>query len=114
MAPQSWQEWIAWGGIVLPLGTLAWAAIWYVLVRRDEAKHQVFERFFSTMDRLGVQEGSIASKVAAAYELRKYPEYKDVIVRVCEKSQQHIQGPSANMLIDELALTAAAMKANNA
>ena len=114
MAPASWQEWVAWGGIVLPLGTLAWAAIWYVLVRRDEAKHQVYLRFFSAMEQLGGQQGSIAAKVAAAYELRKFPEYREVIVRVCEKSQEHVVGPSAQMLIDELVLTANAMKANNA
>jgi hypothetical protein len=62
------------------------------------------------MDKIGVQEGSITSKVAAVYELRKYPEYRDVIIRICDKSQAQVVGASAQMLIDELKLTAEYMR----
>jgi hypothetical protein len=105
----TWQDWIAWAGVVLPLVSLAWAACFYVLTRRREVHHQEYERFFAVMDHLGQQGGSIASKVAAAYELRKYPEYRDVIIRVCEGA--NVEGPAAAMLRAELELTAEHMKA---
>ena len=86
------------------MASLAWAAVFYTLTRRREVAHQEFERFFKVMDHIGQGEGSIASKMAAAYELRKYPEYRDVIVRMCEQAE--VQGGSAKMLKDEMMLTA--------
>lgn len=109
MGLSSIQDWIAWAGIVIPLASLAWAACLYVLTRRREVQHQEFERFFKVMDHLGTSEGSIASKMAAAYELRKYPEYREVIIRLCE--QARIDGPAAEMLRDEMKLTAEIMRA---
>ena len=102
------QDWIAWGGIVIPLFAMSWAAIFFVLTRRREVHFQEFERLFKVMDHLGQGGGSIASKMAAAYELQKYPEYKDVIIRMCE--QANTEGPAAKMLKDELMLTAAFLK----
>ena len=46
--------------------------------------------------------------MAAAYELRKYPEYKDVIVRMCEQSET--VGPAGKMLKDEMLMTAGFLK----
>jgi hypothetical protein len=108
MTLQTWQDWVAWAGIVIPLASLAWAAIFYTLARRREVQHQEFERFFRVMDQLGQEGGSIASKMASAYELRKYPQYRDVIIRLCEKVE--IRGDSAQMLKDELILTADKMR----
>jgi len=102
------QDWIAWAGVVLPLASLAWAACFYVLTRRREVQHQEFERFFKVMDHLGHENGSIASKMAAAYELRKYPQYRETIIRLCEGAD--IRGPAAQMLRDEMALTAEHMR----
>jgi hypothetical protein len=104
MSPSTWQEWIAWTGVVVPLCGMAWAAMFYALTRRREVKHQEFERFFRVMDQLGQPEGSIAAKMAAAYELRKYPEYKDVIIRMCKQAE--VRGGSSKMLKDEMLLTA--------
>lgn len=108
MTLTTWQDWIAWAGIVLPLAALAWAAILYVLTRRRETQHQEFERFFKVMDHLGQSSGSIASKMAAAYELRKYPEYRDVIIRLCEQAE--FEGVAAQMLQNEMLLTAEEMR----
>jgi len=104
MTPATWQEWVAWAGIVIPLLGMGWAAIFYVVTRRREVHFQEFERVFKVMDHLGQSGGSIASKMAAAYELRKYPEYKDVIIRMCEQAEA--QGPAAKMLKAEMLLTA--------
>lgn len=98
-------EWIAWGGVVVPLIALAWSAVTYSLAKRHEIQHQQYQRFFQIMDHLGQSGGSVASKMAAAFELRKYPEYAEVIINICEKAK--IEGPASEMLKDELAATAA-------
>ncbi|MEH6756698.1 MAG: hypothetical protein V7676_04215 [Parasphingorhabdus sp.] len=104
MQPTNWQEWIAWAGLVIPLIGMAWAAIFYTLTKRREVHFQEFQRLFEIMDHLGRSGGSIASKMAAAYELRKYPQYKDVIIRMCRQTET--VGPSGKMLKDEMLLTA--------
>ena len=98
------QDWIAWGGIIIPLFAMAWAANFFVLTRRREVHFQEFERLFNVMDHLGQSGGSIASKMAAAYELRKYPQYKEMIIRMCEQTE--IIGSSGQMLKNELMMTA--------
>ena len=110
MAPNSWQEWVAWAGVAVPLVALAWAAVFYTLSHRRDAQQQEFERFFRVMDHLGQGGGSIASKMAAAYELRKYPQYREVIIRLCEEAK--FEGPAAEMLRKEMLLTAEVMKEN--
>jgi hypothetical protein len=106
--PQSFLDWVAYLGLVVPLCVLAWSGATYALALRNRNAHSRFERFFQVMDHLGQQGSSIASKMAAAYELRKYPEYKDVVIRLSE--QVIVDGPSAKMLADELRLTADYMK----
>ena len=108
MSPVTWQDWISWAGVVIPLAALAWAAVFYTLSHRRDVQQKEFERFFRVMDHLGQDGGSIASKIAAAYELRKYPEYKEVIVRLCE--QANYEGPAAEMLRKEMLLTAEMMR----
>ena len=114
----TWRDWLtlfgvvaAFAAVVVPLCGLAWAAVFYTIARRREIKHHEFERVFKVMDHLGQTGGSIASKMAAAYELRKYPQYSDVIIRLCE--QADIVGPSSKMLKDEMMLTAQILKEKN-
>ena len=92
-------------GSLIALLAIAWAAVNYVLIRKLEIKHQEYQKFFEIMDHLGAQGHSVASKMAAAFELRKYPQYADVIVRLATKASY--DGPSAQMLKEELDLTAA-------
>jgi hypothetical protein len=40
--------------------------------------------------------------------LRKYPAYREVIIRLCEQAK--VDGPAAEMLRDELKLTADLMR----
>ena len=94
--------------MVIPLAALAWSAVFFALTRRRETKHNEYQRFFEITNHLGSQGGSIASKMAAAYELRKYPEYKDVILNICEKAS--VEGAAAIMLKEELQLTARYMR----
>jgi len=101
-------EWIAWAGVVVPLIALAWSAATYSLAKRREVKHQEYQRFFQIADHLGQQGGSVASKMAAAFELRKYPQYAEVVVNICEKAE--IEGPASKMLKEEMRATAEFMR----
>lgn len=89
---------------MLPLTTLAWAAAFLVLTWRSEVNHKRYEKFFSLMDRVGEQGSSIAGKMAAVYEMRKYPEYRDVIIRLCQDAE--IDGAAKELLEREFDLTA--------
>ncbi len=107
MGLSSAEEWIAWGGIVVPLLAMAFSAVTYSLAKRREVQHQQYQRFFQIMDHLGGN-ASAASKMAAAYELRKYPDYAEVIINICEKA--NIEGEDA-MLKEEMIATAEHLKA---
>ena len=104
MSLASLSDWIAWGGIVIPLSIAAISAAFYVKLENDKRKKDQYNRFYKLMDQIGMNEGSIASKMAAISELKKYPEYKDVILRLCVSAQ--IGGPEAHLLENEFDLTA--------
>lgn len=102
-------EWLAWGAIVIPLATLAWQAFRYNQIRREENQFQKYQRLFKIAAQLE-QGGSIVSQVIAAYELRKFPEYRDVIIRICEDLKVEGKGDAVKVLRAELKRTAAIMK----
>ncbi len=104
MTPQTLGDWIAWAGLVLPLATLAFSAIWYVSAQNNKLKVERYLRFWDLMKQAGAQDGNIAPKMAAFFEMRKYPEYSDVIIRLCEGTE--VVGSSAALLKKEMLLTA--------
>lgn len=95
--------WFSIFGAVTALGTLAWSSVHYVFIRKREQKFEEYKKFFDLMDTLGQESGSIASKMAAAYELRKYPDYREVIIRLFDDVK--IDGGSAELLKKEMNLT---------
>lgn len=58
----------------------------------------------------GQKEGSLLSKVAALYELRRFPEYSDVIVRMTEAPEIIGGGRAKAVLEQEFKLTHEAMR----
>jgi hypothetical protein len=102
--PETFLEWVAYLGLALPLVVIAWSGATYAIALRGQNEHARYTRFFYVMDQLGKHGGSVASKMAAAYELRKYLEYKELIIRMCDQVQ--VDGESAEMLRQELKLTA--------
>lgn len=104
MSPTSWQDWIAWAGLVLPLVTLAWAALFFVMTWREELRHKRYQKFFDLMDKVGARDASIAGKMAAVFEMRNYPEYREVIIRLCRDAG--IEGEAKELLEREFDLTA--------
>jgi hypothetical protein len=104
MSPSSWQEWVAWAGVVLPLMTLAGSAVGYIFLAQQKNAEEKFNRFFDLMEKIGAQDYSIAAKMAAISELRKFPEHKEVVIRLCQDAQ--VGGPQAFLLEREFDLTA--------
>lgn len=93
--------------VSVPLAALAWSAVAYVHLRGMEIQRERYQRFFEVMGHLE-KGGSIASQMAAVYELRKFPEYADVIGRLFERSPVIARdGNEANavMLKSEIDLT---------
>jgi hypothetical protein len=99
-------EWVTALGIILPLCVLAWSAFQYVRLQKRELQRLRFDEFFAVMDKIGSGDGSIASKVAGIYELRRFPEYKDVILRFCSTAEVVGHGSAQEMLTREMKLTA--------
>ncbi|MXO73813.1 hypothetical protein GRI40_01060 [Altererythrobacter aerius] len=110
MAPSNWQEWVAWAGIVIPLAVLAWTAWKFTADRSEQRKHRRCEHFFSVTDKIAQSEGSLLSRVAALYELRRFPEYSEVIVRMTEAPEIVGGGRAKAVLQQEFRLTQEAMK----
>ena len=109
MSPDVWLEWVAWAGLVIPLAVLAWSAWRYTSDRHEESQHRRFERFFSTTDKVGQAESSLISKVAALYELRKFPEYAEVIARMTDRPDVIGRGRAKEVLELEFRLAHEAM-----
>ena len=104
MTPQTVGDWIAWAGLVLPLATLAFSAVWFVMVQRKRSEAERYGRFWELMKQAGAQDHNIAAKMAVFYELRKYPQYAEVIIRLCEEAR--VDGSEGQLLKGEMLLTA--------
>ena len=89
---------------LVPLMTLAASAFVYVvnlwIARQDKQR----DRFFDLMKLIDGQ-GSIATKVAAVYELRRFPNHKDFIIRFCDTQSQNVGGAGATTLVAEMGMT---------
>lgn len=76
------QDMVAWGLLVLPLIVIAWASVWFVLIQAERNRHERYKRFYAIMEQLSRSDSETASKMAAAYELRNYRDYKDVVEKI--------------------------------
>lgn len=79
---KSLEDMIAWGLLVLPLIVIAWSAVWFASVQAERNRYERFKRFHAIMEQLAKSDGQTADKMAAAYELRNYREYKDIIAKI--------------------------------
>jgi hypothetical protein len=104
MELQNWEDWVAWAGIVLPLTVLSISSV--LFVRNEISKSQIerYDRFWSVMLQAGQKDGNIAAKMAAFFEMRKFPEYSEVIIRLCEGAG--VAGPEGELLKAEMNNTA--------
>jgi len=100
----TWDQVVAWLGLVVPLVALAWAALQHVYNQKRDQSFREYERFFKVMKELGSKDSTTPGNMAAVYELRKFPQYQEVIVRLCDDAK--LTGGAADLLYREMKLTA--------
>jgi len=110
VAPDSLAEWLAYFGVIVPLMAFGWAALRHVRVERAKARQTKFDNFFQTVMRVHNSDKSLLSQKAAIFELRNYPEYRDFILRVCDKPEPYFGSPTRPELAEEFSETAAALR----
>ena len=93
--------WITLLGFAAPLLALAGSAVAYVVGLFLEARHRRRNQFFELMQFVD-SEKPIATKVAAVYELRRFPEHKDFVIRFCTLQRGNIVGAGPQSLIAEM------------
>jgi hypothetical protein len=93
--------WVTLVGFAAPLLALAGSAVAYVVKLYRDAAEKKRRHFFELMEFIDSPR-PIATKMAAVYELRPFPEHKDFIVRFCQLQRNNIAGNGAPILIAEL------------
>lgn len=84
----TWDQVVAWLGLVVPLLALAWSGWQWVGIQKQQQRERNFEHFFATIARVHNSEQSLIAQKAAIFELRNYPDYRAVVRRICEKPEQ--------------------------
>lgn len=98
--------WVTLLGFAAPLIALAGSAVGYVVKLYQDASVRRRDQFFELMAFIDSKDRPIATKVAAVYRLRDFPEDKEFIVRFCQSQRENIQGDAARLLRDEMDATA--------
>ena len=98
--------------LAVTLGTLAFSAWRYVDIRRAEQRQQRFVNYHKLVSALvSPNEAGVIkldSQIAIIYELRFYPEYKGVTVRILKALPQEWKD-TEQRLLDEISLTLVAL-----
>ena len=79
---------LAWLGVVLPLISVAVSLMAIARTQTERNQFERYQRFQKIMFDLGRTDGSSADKIAAAYELRHYSDYAEVISKVFGEGYQ--------------------------
>ena len=95
--------WVTLVGVVGPLVTLAGSALAYVVKLYQDKRDRRRREFFELMQYIDGP-NTIATKVAAVYSLRQFPEHEDFIVRFCDNQRGNVTGVAAQILVTELDL----------
>jgi hypothetical protein len=101
--------WITLLGFAAPLVTLAGSAVAYVVKLYQDGAERRRSHFFQLMQYID-SDRPIATKMAAVYELRQFPEHRDFIIRFCQTQRSNIAGTSAHLLTAEMDATRVAMQ----
>lgn len=93
--------WVTLLGFAAPLLALAGSAVGYVVRIYLDSNENRRNYFFNLMKFIDGQ-GTIAQKIAAVYELRRFPEHRDFIIRFCATQRNNISGGGAELLALEM------------
>jgi hypothetical protein len=96
----TWDQIIAWLGLVLPLTALSWSAVQHVKNERRKQAHEQFEKFRILTARLGDPNKYGFEAGAIIYELREFPERRDYIERMFRHFS--VSGPDTTFLRQEI------------
>lgn len=96
--------------VVAPVITLCGTAFAYVLKLYLDREEKRQNDFFKLMQFIDSKELPIATKMTAVYQLRRFREHKDFVIRFAESQRNNITGPSAEILSQEIKLTEEFMK----
>jgi hypothetical protein len=103
-------DWLAFGALFLAVCTIAWQGYRYVNVQKDIGRQRNFENFFHTLERVNNRDRSLILQKAAIFELRNYPEYKDVVLNICDDAKSLFATEDPRVL-DEFEATASFLRA---
>lgn len=106
---------IAFFALVVTLARLAFSAHRYLRIRSAEIKQQRFKNYHYLIDELvGAVKGEnikLDSQIAKAYELRNYPEYREVSIRILEGLEQTWEKePKNELLLKEISISLSKLK----
>lgn len=96
--------WVTLLGFAAPLLTLAGSSVAYVVKIFMDRSQLNRERFFELM-RILDSDAPLATKIAAAYHLRDFPEHRTFVIRFCSVVREQVRGPAAEAIIAELDAT---------
>jgi hypothetical protein len=107
-----------WISLVPALGIAGSGVVYVINLWRDSAERKR-RHFFELMEFIDGP-GTIATKVAAIYQLRNFPEHKDFIIRFCETQRDNVLAANSKVgavavesLIAEFDATRDFLKAGN-
>lgn len=92
---------------VVSLGVIAFQVRRYMAVRDADLRQREFENYHRLIRDLaqGGQEIRIASQTAIIYELRNYPKYADVTLRILKSLKNEFESAGRTRLSEEMTLT---------
>jgi hypothetical protein len=93
--------WITLLGFVAPFMALAGSAVAFVLKSYRDAADRRWNQFFDLMKFIDSKDLPIATKCAAIYQLRRFGEHKEFIVRFCNTHRDNVEGPASAALVVE-------------
>lgn len=93
-------------GVVIPMITIAGSAAAFVWKSFSDSRENRRKQFFQLMTLIDA-DGSIASKIAAVYQLRNFPEHSDFIIRFCDTQRNNLtgNGTAVALLAKEMNMT---------
>jgi hypothetical protein len=75
-------DFVAWGLLVTPLVILAAVSLMRFIQKRENNRHERYLRFQTLLVTIANKDLDVGPKLAAAYELRRYPDYASVLNKI--------------------------------
>ena len=104
--------WVTLLGFAAPLVALAGSSVAFVVKVYQDRSERQRNQFFELMQFID-SDRPLATKMAAVYQLRSYPEHRDFIIRFCRTVRNQVSGNAGQALINELDETRAFMESQS-